>query len=69
VGGLERLFEGVDFVAVTASYLGELGGECADHAAWVFDVFRWRGWSCSLLLGAELFHACADLRVAVEEVE
>ena len=63
VGGFECVLEGVHFVAVTASQFGELGGEGADHAAWVvLGRAPAAAGGGVLLLGAELFHSFADLR-------
>jgi hypothetical protein len=64
-----RLFQDSYFIAVTALELGELGGEGADHAAWLVRVCRGGGLSHGfLLLGSELFYPMADLGSAVEEV-
>ena len=69
MGCFECVLESVHFVVVTASQLGELGGERANHAARVvLGMFRGRLRRCPLL-GAELFHSFADLRCAVKEVE
>ena len=61
-GRLRARPEGVQFGAVAALQLGELGGERADDVAWVVGVngFWWSG-RCGALLGAKLFHPVADL--------
>ena len=70
VRGFECLLEGVGLVAVTALEVGELGGEGADHAAWLVRAGCWRtrrGYG--LLPGPQLFDLASDLGSGVEEVQ
>ena len=56
--GGQRLLQGVHFVAVSAFEFGHLGGEGAQHAAWLVGVGSLgRGRQAVLLLGAQLFDA------------